>query len=783
VELGGARFFHSPWPEGGLELSDLAEPFQSLFKTGLPENGESGEDLVSARNQLASAFARWVLPRAGFEAWAEFAREDHNWDLQDFVLQPDHDAAYALGARKVWRRGGSLVSLRGELLDAQPSSLASVRRQTVFYRHAYELQGHTVRGQVLGSPAAFGGAGSVLALERYTPHGRWTVDWTRNRVRGLRTTPTAPQGSAGVDVVHSLGAEAVLFSGATDFVLGMRGSYELNRNGGGDVFNLDASLGLRVGLGGGARREAARLPADSLAARQAAEPIDIVEPWYLRGGVLAGIGSRAEELLRDGQLRGSVGDGGWLLRSPSSLTPWAPGRGAASLVAPELSMAWSSSIPVARNDGAMRAGRGISTLAMAGVMLQAGPLRLVAAPELAWAENRAFDDLLPETWTEAQRASFQAPWTTGRNSADLPYRFGARSQSRILPGESSLTLRAGALAVGAATEEQWWGPGVRNAILFTNQAAGVPHLFARTTRPLRTPLGGLEVKWVAGGLQRSEWAPDTAAEWRSLSAAGVVLHPAHGLSVGAARAVYADADGAGDAVSSAGDVFTRWRAAGNTRPAHPFEQMTSLFGRWVFPTQGAEVYAEWARYRVPSLRDLLEKPELSQAYVLGGQWLKPAGTGAVRLQAELAFLERSPTYPTVPRGGWYASAAVPGGYTNRGEVVGALVGPGGSGQFVAGDWLKGDGRVGVFAGRARWANDAFYDTPESSVSKYRGHDVSVYGGARAAFTLGALSLDGEYRLDRRLNYLFQNTSIGWESRDQAVNVTNHSFQLRVSARP
>jgi len=40
---------------------------------------------------------------------------------------------------------------------------------------------------------------------------------------------------------------------------------------------------------------------------------------------------------------------------------------------------------------------------------------------------------------------------------------------------------------------------------------------------VRTPLGGLELKWVAGGLQRSEWAPDTAAEWRSLSAAGVAL--------------------------------------------------------------------------------------------------------------------------------------------------------------------------------------------------------------------------------------------------------------------
>jgi hypothetical protein len=420
---------------------------------------------------------------------------------------------------------------------------------------------------------------------------------------------------------------------------------------------------------------------------------------------------------------------------------------------------------------------------MAGVMLQAGPFRLVAAPELAWEENRSFDPLLPAGWTPEQRASFEPPWLAGRNSADLPYRFGPGARTRILPGESSLTLRAGALSLGAATEEQWWGPGVRNAILFTNQAAGVPHLFARTTRPLRTPLGGVEMKWVAGGLRRSEWAPDTLAEWRSLSAFGLVLHPAAGLSLGAARAVYADADGAGDALSRAGDAFARWRGAGDSLAAHPFEQMTSLFGRWVFPTQGAEVYAEWARYRLPSLRQLMETPEHTQGYVLGAQWLRPAGAGAVRVGTEFTFLERSPAWAAHPQGGWYASGAVPGGYTNRGEPMGALAGPGGSGQWLAADWLRGEGRMGVFVGRNRWANDAYYDTPGRRISNYRGHDVSVFGGARAAFALGALGVDAEYRLERRLNYLFQNTSGSWDTRDQAVNVINHSLQLRISATP
>jgi hypothetical protein len=248
LEIGGARFFHTQWPEGGLSFDDFLEPFNALFKQDVPLTGEGPDDRSGPDNQLASVFVRWALPGPGFEAWAEYAREDHSWDLLDLLMEPDHFAAYSLGARKVWRRGTSLVSVRGELLDAQPSNLVTVRNQGRFYRHAFTRQGHTLGGQILGSPAAYGGAGSVLMVEKYTPRGRWSVDWTRTRVRGLRATPTSAPGTAGVDVVHSLGAQRLFFTGRADVTAGLRGSYELRRNGGDDVFNLGATLGVRVGF-------------------------------------------------------------------------------------------------------------------------------------------------------------------------------------------------------------------------------------------------------------------------------------------------------------------------------------------------------------------------------------------------------------------------------------------------------------------------------------------------------------------------------------------------------
>jgi hypothetical protein len=248
LEVGGSRFFHSVWPKGGFGRAQLLEPLQGFFKSGLEVTGEGPDDRSSSDNQLVSVFARWVLPRAGFESWAEYAREDHSWDLKDAILQPDHTSGYTLGARKVWQREGSLLSLRGELLETQPSNLQQVRNQGRFYRHAQSRQGHTQLGQVLGSPAAYGGAGSVIAFDAYTPRGRWTLDWTRTRIRSLRLTPQAVSGTAGVDVVDALGGQAVLFHGGVDAMVGLHGLYELNRNGGGDAFNLSANLGLRIGF-------------------------------------------------------------------------------------------------------------------------------------------------------------------------------------------------------------------------------------------------------------------------------------------------------------------------------------------------------------------------------------------------------------------------------------------------------------------------------------------------------------------------------------------------------
>ncbi len=249
LEIGAARFFHRSWPAGGLGADELLLPLQGIFKAGRPETGPDPLDPRSdATNQLASVFARWAFPRAGLEVFGEYAREDHSWDGRDLILEPDHSAGYLIGVQKGWRLGaGDLWVLRGEVLNAQPSHLARVRLQVPFYTHFAARQGHTLHGQILGSQAAFGGAGAVLSLDHYHRRGRFGLAWNRVlRQETIQTILDPLAAPAQLDVIHSLAASGLWFAGPLEVFGGLATAYEFNRDFAGDAFNLNAQAGLRA---------------------------------------------------------------------------------------------------------------------------------------------------------------------------------------------------------------------------------------------------------------------------------------------------------------------------------------------------------------------------------------------------------------------------------------------------------------------------------------------------------------------------------------------------------
>ena len=432
---------------------------------------------------------------------------------------------------------------------------------------------------------------------------------------------------------------------------------------------------------------------------------------------------------------------------------------------PTLRLVSNSALPSGGNDGAVWAGRGLSGSITGGATygrtLDFGHLDVVLSPELTFSANRSF---FVFGGREPGRSAFSSPWHVGRASADLPLRFGDVPLRAVGPGQSSITLTLPRVAFGVSSANEWWGPAIRNTLLLSNNAAGVPRLFARTARPLHTRYGDFEGRAMIGALTESPFFDyDQSNDTRSLSGLLVTYRPAldTGLTLGLSRLVMARATSNFGVVQHALDVLLSYetirRESDTTDTGASLQrtdQLFSLFARWVFPASGFETYAEWSRMELPrSIREYLEVPQSTQGYTLGLQWANPHATdGFLRLQAEVTNLEQTQVLPNRPPPDYYTGRATVQGFTQRGQVLGAAIGPGSSSQFLAADWMAARWQAGAFVGRTRTENDALYRLPFALNTQ---HDVTIYSGVRGGLMLPRTDVSWELTVGRRMNYLFQ----------------------------
>ena len=472
-----------------------------------------------------------------------------------------------------------------------------------------------------------------------------------------------------------------------------------------------------------------------------------------------------------------------LLRSASSLTASAvtPGGGwKVSRLSPPFLAVMNSAIPFSQNDGALWAGKGLSTRTLLGFKVESPHLRLIVAPEIILSSNNDWV-LRHDFYVESlppDRSPYDFPFYVGDFTIDQPMRFGDKPIRKIDLGQTTAMWSSDRVAFGFSNENQWWGPGIRNAIVLSNNAPGFPHLFVRTARPLKTSVGDVEMRWLVGGLKESAFF-DTATSnnSRSLASIAATLQTRWdpNLSFGFARSVYATATGWSQVPWRWLDVFSR--TSGTDSASVRKDHFYSLFGRWVFPSDGVELYAEWARLLVPTgLSDFLVAPNHTQGYTVGLQWRGLSWReGDFRLQGEITQLEQSATFRDRQGPSWYTSTRVIQGYTNRGEMLGASIGPGASSQFLALDYLKTDWRLGTFAGRVRWNEDVHSNYGFPAYAAYCNHDVSLYGGVRGAGTGTLGSMTADLTIQKRLNAFFQNA--GGCPMDRRLDIHNVTLSL------
>jgi hypothetical protein len=304
-----------------------------------------------------------------------------------------------------------------------------------------------------------------------------------------------------------------------------------------------------------------------------------------------------------------------------------------------------------------------------------------------------------------------------QNNIDYYDRFGTKPLNKFFLGQSRIAIRNKNFAVGFSTENLWWGPGIRNSLIMTNEAAGFNHYFIQTNKPYYTLIGSFEANVVAGKLESPEMATQEDAIMRGIWPGAIEQKSTRDRILG------------GFIISWQPKWFknfhigysymTQQYKLDSMYPSSPKMNLGAFLFRFNMPKDHAEFYAEIGQPNTAVSPWSFFKDSAKTGFVIGAKKLIPLGSKPgqyLELNAEFTQLQLmnpelviNNAYPTgTPLiNSWYTSWGIRQGYTNQGKMIGASIGPGSNSQTIKMSWHKGLNKIGLFFERVANNND-FY---------------------------------------------------------------------------
>lgn len=462
-----------------------------------------------------------------------------------------------------------------------------------------------------------------------------------------------------------------------------------------------------------------------------------------------------------------------------------------SILSPQVHIEGNSRHPYYANNGAMVPSKGLKSLTSFGVHLKAPFLSIQLRPEIYLSQNRPYDGF-PDTLSDGLWENRYRLW----NESDLPEQFGEGKIRDVLIGQSHVLLNHWGMALGFSTENLWWGPGKRNSLLMSNNARSFPHLTFRSTKPLNTIIGSLEWNIIAARLNESGFNSPSRADgfgdrlrlaknddWRYLSALSLIYSPKwiKGLSIGANRSVqqYSElANKTNDYFPVAINLFRKNDPV--ERDEVFIDQLLSIFTRWVWYDAKAEFYFEYGRNDAAfNLRDALLSPQHSRAYIFGLSKIIELSNANIQINYEHTQMQQAASYLLRNAFSWYMHGGVTHGYTHRGEVLGAAIGPGSNLDYLNISYFDQLLRVGLTIERWTRDNDFLYLAFEPT-RDFRRFWIDYAVGLDFDLPYKQFLFSGDMKFIRSLNYQWElyNSPPGGPYFVNGVDVSNFHFTLK-----
>lgn len=438
---------------------------------------------------------------------------------------------------------------------------------------------------------------------------------------------------------------------------------------------------------------------------------------------------------------------------------------------------------------------GFQTYVSAGIQAKYKFINFTFRPELVIAQNNGFETDLENMQINEIRSRFFL-WNWG----DFPERFGESWVVNPWWGQSKLTFQYGSFEIGGSTQNLWWGPGQWNALTFSNNAQGFPHLTLNTTKPAKTFLGNFETQLIVGRLENSGVPPSQVPElndrfflpftgdWRYLNALMISYSPKwiSGLHLGMTRTFQQYSERMGSGFLAYFPVFEAVTKSsyGFDRDGIGQDQQITIFGRLVLPKAKNEIYFEFGRRdHAINWREFVLNPEHARAFLLGFTQLLdlPASDKMIQIRGEMTHQQES-INRYIRNGGlggglsWHTHTPTRG-FVNYGQPLGVGIGTGSNVQTLEFSLVEGVNKMGLLFERLANNQDFYYKALFQFTERRPWVDYSL--GFLYDKQFNNLLLSSKLQLIHARNYQWQLDSQSTSDFPKGENLT--SVMAQVSA--
>ena len=377
--------------------------------------------------------------------------------------------------------------------------------------------------------------------------------------------------------------------------------------------------------------------------------------------------------------------------------------------------------PVSFNDGNMYPARGWQERYTYGVNLKLLIFDINYQPEKLTVQNLTQEFYRGNT----QDGNFMFKYFgMVANNIDNFRQFGFDRIEETTLGQSRAGIKFKYIAAGISNENIWWGPGKRNSLVFTNNAAGFQHYYLKTVEPIKTFIGSFEFAGIVGKLDTTKYTDidqslldicQPCKFFKNLDEReidGITINwqpkwvPNFYIGYAYSRQFYKSTIILGDKVN----FFSK---------NLPKQEIGSLIFRFSMPEDHAEFYGEMGLPNEAPWPWKFFKERSRPAFVFGATKLVPLKLFDSYLSLNVEFIQlqlmnpKDILYEGYPFAGgkpnsWYQSTIVNQGWSNNGQLMGSSIGPGSNNQSISLSWNKGYNKIGVFVERTVFNNDFYY---------------------------------------------------------------------------